>query len=357
VSIGQRVYRGVIIVIALGALALQGAAVWGGYWVATNHQWVSDRAIALQFEPSADIRAYASQATMTPEAEVYYYASQPEVVPAVEFDRYCSREEPGIGVLGCYKLGEKRIYLYDVTDERLAAMEPVIAAHEMLHAVWDRFTDTKKDQLGVLLEDAFAALPDDHPLIERIATYEENDPRSRIPELYALLGTEVSVLPGELEDHYGLYFSDRSRVVAYADEVNSIFSTFSDELGRLVADLEARGDVIDQRKAEYELAAEILGADIAVYNDRVSRYNDGEDIDGAENFDAERNDLIARQAALRVDQAEIQALIDEHNRLLDELNVLNQELTELNQGVNVTVEQQESLDDPDGAEPEQEQSG
>ena len=355
-SIGQRIYRGVIIVIALGALALQGAAVWGGYWVATNHQWVSDRAIALQFEPGPDIRAYASQATMTAEAEVYFYASQPEVVPAVEFDRFCSREEPGIGVLGCYKLGEKRIYLYDVTDERLSAMEPVIAAHEMLHAVWDRFSAAEKDELGVLLEDAFAALPDDHPLIERIAIYEETDPRSRIPELYALLGTEVSVLPRELEDHYGLYFSDRSRVVEFATEVNSIFSTFSDELGRLVADLEARGDVIDQRKAEYELAAEILGADIAVYNDRVSRYNDGEDIDGAENFDAERNDLIARQAALRVDQAEIQALIDEHNRLLDELNVLNQELTELNQGVNVTVEQQESLDDPDEAEPEPDQS-
>ena len=355
-SIGQRIYRGGIIVIALGALALQGAAVWGGYWVATNHQWVSDRAIALQFEPGPDIRAYASQATMTAEAEVYFYASQPEVVPAVEFDRFCSREEPGIGVLGCYKLGEKRIYLYDVTDERLSAMEPVIAAHEMLHAVWDRFSAAEKDELGALLEDAFAALPDDHPLIERIAIYEETDPRSRIPELYALLGTEVSVLPRELEDHYGLYFSDRSRVVEFATEVNSIFSTFSDELGRLVADLEARGDVIDQRKAEYELAAEILGADIAVYNDRVSRYNDGEDIDGAENFDAERNDLIARQAALRVDQAEIQALIDEHNRLLDELNVLNQELTEINQGVNVTVEQQESLDDPDEAEPEPDQS-
>jgi len=357
VTIGQRIYRGVIVLIALVALALQAAAVWGGYWVATNHQWVSDRAIALQFEPSADIRAYATQATMTPEAEVYYYASRPEMVPAVEFDRFCSREEPGIGVLGCYKLGEKRIYLYDVTDERLSAMEPVIAAHEMLHAVWDRFSEAKKDRLGVLLEDAFAALPADHPLIERIATYEEKDPQSRIPELYALLGTEASDLPGALEDHYGLYFSDRSRVVAFTEEVNSIFSTFSAELERLMADLESRGDVIDQRKAEYELAAEILGADIAVYNDRVARYNDGEDIDGAENFDAERNDLISRQAELRSDQTEIQALIDEHNRLLDELTVLNQELTELNQGVNVTVEKQESLEDRADADPAPDESG
>ena len=351
VSIGQRIYRGVIIVIALGALALQGAAVWGGYWVAQNHQWLSDRAIALQFEPSPEIRDYALTATMTPEALVYYYASQPEVVPAVEFDRYCSRDEPGIGVLGCYKLGEKRMYLYDVTDPRLSDMEPVIAAHEMLHAVWDRFSEAEKDRLGVLLEDAFAALPDGHPLFERIESYEANDPRSRIPELYALLGTEVNALPAELEQHYGQYFSDRSSVVALAEEVNGVFASFGDELDRLVADLEARGEVIDQRKAEYELAAEILGADIAVYNDRVARYNEGEDIDGAENFDAERNDLISRQAALRSDQEEIQRLIDDHNRLLDELNILNQELTELNQGVNVTVEQQESLEDPDEEAP------
>jgi len=356
VSIGQRVYRAVIIVIALAALALQGGVVWGGYWVAQNHQWVSDRAIALQFEPSPDIRNYALTTTMTPDALVYYYASRPEVVPAVEFDRYCSRDEPGIGVLGCYKLGEKRMYLYDVTDPRLADMEPVVAAHEMLHAVWDRFSADEKDRLGVVLEDAFAALPDGHPMIERIASYEATDPGSRVPELYALLGTEVRELPAELEEHYGQYFSTRDAVVALAEEVNSVFASFGEELDRLVADLEARGEVIDQRKAEYELAAEILGADIAVYNDRVSRYNDGEDIDGAEDFNQERNDLITRQAALRSDQAQIQALIDQHNRLLDELNILNQELAELNQGVNVTLEQQESLEDPTDAEPEPDQS-
>lgn len=349
-SVSARIGRGVVALFAVVALASQAGLAWGATWVVDNHQWLSDRAIARQFEPSPELLSYVEAATLSPEGEVYLYASRPRVVPALEFDNYCSRDEPGIGVLGCYRLAEQRIYLYDVTDKRLEAMEPVIAAHEMLHAVWDRFSDSHKDQLAELLEEGFAALPSDHPLRDRIASYEAIDPNSRIPELYALMGTELDVLPEALEEHYSQYFTDRSRVVALAAEVYGIFDSFDQELQLLVDDLDARLDVIDARKAQYELEAEILGADIAVYNDRVARYNAGEDIDGAENFDDQRIDLVSRQDTLRAERRQIEALIDEYNALLDELNVLNQELTELNQGINITLEQQDSLEETETLE-------
>ena len=349
-SVAQRIGRAVVALLAVLALSGQAALAWGVAWAVDNHQWLSDRAIALQFEPSAELASYASRAQLTQEGEVYFYASRPQIVPAIEFDNFCSRSEPGIGVLGCYRLGEQRIFLFDVTDSRLEAMEPVIAAHEMLHAVWDRFSTSQQDEIAVWLEESFAALPDDHPMRERIQSYEDVDPNSRIPELYALLGTEVDTLTPELEEHYGRYFIDRQAVVTLADEVYAIFASFGDELDGLVAELETRLADIDQRKAQYELEADILGADIAIYNDRVSRYNDGEDVRGAENFDEERIDLTARQDALRADRLVIEALIDEYNALLDELNVLNQELTELNQGINIDLEQQESLDDTETLE-------
>jgi len=338
-----RLWRGFVIVLALIAIAGQGALAWGATWVGENRQWISDRAIALQFEPDPELLTYVRDASLTGEGEVYLFASLPEIVPAGEFDRYCSRDEPGIGVLGCYRLAEKRIYLYDVSDERLEAMEPVIAAHEMLHAAWDRFTTTEKERLGVLLEEGFAALPDDHPLHERIASYEANDPNSRIPELYALMGTEISELPDQLEAHYAEYFVDRQAVVALADQVYAVFASFDSELQSLADDLEARSDSIDALKAQYELDAAVLGADIRVYNDRVARYNAGEDVAGANKFDDERDNLIARQEALKAERDEILQEIDEYNALLDQLNILNQELGELNQGINITLEEQDSI--------------
>jgi len=342
---GTRLWRGFVVLLALTAIAGQGALAWGATWVADNRQWISDRAFALQFEPDPELLTYVRDASLTEEGEIYLFASLPEIVPAGEFDRYCSRDEPGIGVLGCYRLAEKRIYLYDVTDERLEAMEPVIAAHEMLHAAWHRFTTAEQQRLAGLLEEGFAALPDDHPLHERIASYEANDPNSRIPELYALMGTEIAELPEELEQHYRTFFTDRSSVVALADEVYRIFATFDSELQSLADDLKARSDIIDGLKAQYELDSSVLGADISVYNERVARYNAGEDVSGSNRFDAERDDLIARQQALKAERDEILRQIDEYNALLDQLNILNQELGELNQGINITLEEQESIGD------------
>ena len=342
-NIQTRLWRAFIALMALSAIALQGALAWGVSWAVTNQQWISDRAIARQFVPDQALQHYVTDASLTAEGEVYLYASLPQIVPAGEFDRYCSRDEPGIGVLGCYRLSEKRIYLYDVTDERLEAMEPVIAAHEMLHAAWDRFSQEEKDALGLLLEEALAALPSDHPMYERIANYEAHDVSSRIPELYSLMGTEVESLPTALEAHYSRFIADRQAVVALAKQVYDIFDNFGAEVQHIVDDLSDRSEIIDALKATYESDAAILGADISVYNDRVARYNDGEDVAGANKFDQERDNLIARQAELAAERDTILELIDEYNALLDQLNFLNDQLTELNQGINIKLETKESI--------------
>lgn len=342
-SVGSRIARALIALLAVGAIAGQGTIAWAASWVDDNRQWLSDRAISRQFQPSPELLAYVADAGLSPEGEMYFFASVPEVVPAGEFDRYCSRDEPGIGVLGCYRLAEKRIFLYDVTDERLEPMEPVIAAHEMLHAAWDRFDQETQSEIGTWLEEGFAALPADHQLRERIASYEEIDPSSRIPELYALMGTEVDLLPEQLEDHYGQFFANRAQVVALALQVQEIFDTFSQKLQELVDDLNARSEVIDQRKSDYEASADALSAEIRAYNDKVAAYNAGQNVPGAENFDAQYDNLTSRQNALRIERNEIQGLIDSYNALLDELQVLNQELSELNQGINITLEEQETV--------------
>ncbi len=346
----SKVGRAGIIAVAGLVLGGQFALASGIGWAQDNRQAISDRATAWQFEPNPVITDIVARAGLSATGELYLYASLPEVVPAFEFDRYCSRREPGIGVLGCYRIQEKRIYIFDVTDARLQSIVPVVTAHEMLHAAWFRFDRAFREELGVLLEADFAKLPADHRLRDRIAQYEASDPTSRIPELYAILGTEIAPLSPELEAHYAIYFDDRSKVVGLADDIYRLFDTFSLELERLVGELEERSAVIDERRAAYEEASAKFQSDLAAYNDRVARYNAGENVPGAANFPAQRESLIARQGTLRGERAAIQALIDDYNALYDELQTLNAELSELNEGINITsVAPQETIE-PDTSE-------
>ena len=116
-----------------------------------NQQNIKDQLVAYQFDTPENIADYIESAGLSPEGALYLKASLPRVVPAYEFDRYCTRNEPGIGVLGCYTIRDSRIYLYDVTDPRLESIEPVVAAHEMLHAVWFRMSISERDALAPLL--------------------------------------------------------------------------------------------------------------------------------------------------------------------------------------------------------------
>jgi hypothetical protein len=331
-----KIGRAGLITLALGFIAAQMAVFTGASWALDNRQKLSDRLTAWQFEPDDTLQVIIDGAGLSLEGSMYFSASLPEVVPAFEFDRFCTTREPGIGVLGCYRVTEKRIYLYEVTDERLVSILPVVAAHEMLHASWFRFDQDTRDELAVLLEENFAKLPDDHRLRERIKQYEDNDPSSRIPELYAILGTEISPLTEELDDHYRRFFDDREQVVVAADRVYAVFDTIVEELESLVAELEERSTIIDERRSDYEARSQDFQDDLAVYNDRVSRYNAGENVSGAADFPRQREELIARRDSLRAEREEIQTLIDLYNALYDEVQLLNQELTELNQGINIT---------------------
>lgn len=344
-SLGQRIGRSLLALLALGAIALQGGAAWGATWVLDNERLLKDRLVAYQFDASAEIMGYVSEAGLSDTGELYLMTSLPRVVSSVEFDRYCSRSEPGIGVLGCYTLRDGRIYLYDVTDARLTSIEPVVAAHEMLHSAWARLSVTEQNDLAVLLEEAYASLPTDHPLRERIVSYEDRDSTSRIPELYAIIGTEIATIPGALENHYATYFSDRTKVVAHADEVYVVFDTLQQELLALSNDLSSRNAEIEGLRYAYEEANSALRRDVLALNEKAA-------IPGGfpskSEFESVRAALVERQNRLATMRTTLQTKINDYNVLLDELTTLNDEVSELNQGINVTLESEEQLEASDG---------
>ena len=337
-SRASRFGRGVLVGLAAICIAAQSAGLAGAGWALANPRTVSDVLTVWRFEPSVAVADIAQRAGFSERGAFLFEASTPELVAAERFDVLCSRDEPGVGVLGCYTFAEGRIYLFDITNDELADLEVVVAAHEMLHAAWDRLTEGERAALEEPLEAAFAALGPDHELVERIAAYEDVDPRSRVPELYAILGTEIADLPPELEEHYREFFDDRSVVVALWSGINAIFVALEQQLTELSAELERLSAEIDEEQRQAERDADQLEADITAFNERAARPG-GYTSQSA--FERDRDELLSRQRALndRIDATN--AKVDEYNALVEEFTTLNEQAAALDRDLNIDVELRE----------------
>lgn len=304
-------------------------------WAIAHPRTVNDLVAYWQYDPTPAIAGYATRAGMSEHGRFLFYASTPRVLPDGEFDRVCAGVEVGIGVLGCYTLADGRIYLFDITNVDLDEFEVVVAAHEMLHAAWSRLSEDEQAALVEPLEEAFATVPADSELIERIAAYEAADPESRIPELYAIIGTELATIPDELEVHYARYFDDRAQVVALWKQVEAIFLELEAELERLSGELERLFAEIEAEQAAAEKAAAALEDDISAFNARASR--PGGYVSQAA-FQRDRQALLNRQAALTRSVDATNAKIDTYNALVEEFTALNEQAEALGKDLNIDPE-------------------
>jgi len=342
---GARLGRAALLVLAGICILAQSLVLTGAGWAAANPRQVQDQITVWNFEPSPTIEEYADRAGLSDEGRFYFYASVPEILPPERFDLFCSFEESGLGVLGCYTLSERRIFLYDVSNPDLDGYEVVVAAHEMLHAAWARLSIDDQNALAVLLEADFAALGPEHELVERIAEYERLDPTSRIPELYAILGTEIAELQPALEGHYARYFDDRSRTTQLYAQVAAVFESLEQRLTDLSVELEARSAAIEADQAAYAAAADALEGDITAFNERANRPG-GYTSQSA--FESDRAALLERQTALDADRVAINTAVDDYNALLVELETLNEEAAELSRSINIDAEPLPSSTDTEG---------
>ena len=334
-SRAARIGRGVLVTFAAAGVLVQLALGGAVVWAMQNPHTVADHWTVARFDAPAAIVDLADRAAMSDRGRFLFLASEPAIIPATRFDEVCSYREPGIGVLGCYTLEDGRIYLFPIASPELDGLQVVVAAHEMLHAAWARLSIAEQRALVDPLEEAFAALGPDHELVERIALYEETQPGSRIPELYAILGTEVAALPPVLTEHYAGYFDDRAAVTALYAQASSVFENLDERLVALDADLSELLGAIEADQARYDAAADALAADIEDFNDRASTPGA---FPSEAAFDEERAEIIARQEALDADRQAINDAVDAYNRLLEDLERLNAEAAELNRAINIDLD-------------------
>lgn len=310
----------IVLVVLLAAIGIA--------WV--YRQNLSDWYRLRGYTPNAAITSLADQTTMTPEGRRIFYTTHPEISGKDNFNAQCRQGTAGEYsiVLGCYVSNGKlygNMYLYDVQDERLAGVKQVTAAHEMLHAAYDRLSTSERQTIDAQLMEVYKNLPDGR-IKETIAQYEAADPSSVPSELHSILGTELRDLPAGLEAYYKRYFANRLVIVAFSEDYEEEFTNRQQQVAQYDNQLAGLKATIDRNQADadrqyqslqqaraaldrYEAAGDIsaFNANVSSYNQQVARYN-----------------ALAQQ--LRND-------IDEYNRIVVVRNNIASEFQELTNAI------------------------
>lgn len=262
-------------------LLLTGVLVGAGYFVVVFRQDIQDWWALRNYAPPANIVKLADDTAMAGQGRDMFYVSQPRVEDSDAFNMHCQNTGEKTVVLGCY-VGQQ-IYLYNVTDARLAGVVEVTAAHEMLHAVYERLDTSEKAHIDALIEAELPKVTDER-LKGLIELYATTEPGEKLNEMHSILGTEYTNLSPELETYYKQYFSDRTKVVAFAQQYQGAFAAsqarIADMSGRL-EELKKKIDTntasITRQKAELDAEAkrmnDLRSRDTAAYNKAVPEYN------------------------------------------------------------------------------------
>jgi len=223
----------------------------------------------------ADIQALIVSTTMTERGRRTFLAAGPAIEDPVTFARNCGADkapdtpdEAGAHTQGCYVNG--RIHLLGTANAEAAALLVVVAAHELLHAVYAELRPADRSRVDA--EDEAAKLGNER-LEERLRPYGSGPTLDN--EIHSILGSEFEGLSPGLEAHYAQFFADRGQVVAARQRT---LGRREDDIraGKAaVADLDARIVMLKHTQQELVGGGDIraYNANVPVINGLVARYN------------------------------------------------------------------------------------
>jgi hypothetical protein len=290
-----------------------------------NRQRVLDQITVWQYKPSAEIGNLAKRAGMNENGKFYYYASRPELfLPsnAANFNKVCANTENTTAILGCYS--NFRIYIYDVTDAQLDGIREVTAAHETLHAIYNRLSDAEKKGIDSLVETEYTKLKNDSKFADLMSFYARTEPGQRDNELHSIIGTEVAPISPELEKYYSKYFSDRQKVVTLDAKYSGVFRELKNRANELEDQITKLRSSINTRTKQYNDDSQVLNSDIDNFNAKANSNQFT-----ITQFNYERSllqnrvtELDQMRDSINVDRQLYENLLTEHNKIASESNKL-----------------------------------
>jgi len=304
-------------------------------WLLLNRQYVADQISVWSYEPSASVQKISDRIELTNKGEFYFYTTHPVVAPSADFNQDCPRQEPGSPILGCYSAG--RIYIYDITNEQLDGIEEVTAAHEMLHAAWERMSEGEQSKLATLLRAEYQKHANDS-LTQRMEYYERNQPGEFENELHSILATEVGSLSPELEEYYTQYFEDRQKIVTLHASYEIVFVSLAEQADVLYKELVELGNSIKERTTQYNTDVSNLSLSISSFNARA----DSGDFSSIAQFNQERAELVARSNEIEANRIAISADIETYNSKNAQYESIANQIDALNKSIDSIRDLQET---------------
>ena len=293
----------------LGVLVVFSAAAWA----LLNRQWLRDSYIVRSTTLQPASEALRTDIELTSKGDFIYKASQAAVEEPNEFNQACRgvAREQSI-VLGCYT--KQRMYMYNVKDQRLNGVKQVTAAHELLHAVYERMPESEQSQVNNLLESTAAAITDQR-FKDTMAEYRRTEPGQINNELHSIIGTEIDVIPEQLEQHYQKYLQNRTKIVRYAKQYEQTFTGLDDEIKGYDAALES----LEQQKLTLESSLQVQQSSIEAQNRRLEATRASGDINGYNNAVPVYNNQI-REYNLAI--SKLKQIVANYNEIVKKRNTL-----------------------------------
>lgn len=283
---------------------------------------IFDFARTFRYQPPSVIAEIANKLELSSSSRRMFFAFYPSLEGKDTFRQHCEVTEK-TNVLGCF-VSMRGIYLYQVTDPRLDGVVEVTAAHEILHAGYERLGGAERSRINALLQKVYSSLNDER-MHETIRSYEESG-ADTLNELHSIIATEVRDIPAELEDYYRRYFDNRAAIVELFEEYQSEFTLRREQV-------EAADARLAQMWASYEEMNQHVSEQAEILSDRYNQLialrdsgNIREYNDGVESY----NDLVR---AYNAEVNEVQRLIDEYNTLVAERNAIAIEEYELSKAI------------------------
>ena len=280
-------------------------------------QRIIDQITVWGYTASSETTSLVKRAGMNDNGIFYYYASQPSLyspTSATSFNNVCNNTETTTAILGCYSAN--KIYIYIVADKQLDGISEVTAAHETLHAIYNRLSNSERIKVNKLLEVEYKTLSTNKYYSDLLAFYSSYEPGQRDNELHSIIGTEVAQISPELESYYNQYFENRQEVVNLDAKYSSVFKSLKAKADALSGQIDNLLAVITSLTNQYNSDAQQLKTDINTFNNRAQSGG----FTSQAQFNSERSVLTGRATALDATRATIQSDYTNYQSMVAEYN-------------------------------------
>ena len=278
------------------------------------------------YAPPLAIEQLATDTTMTDYARHMFYINAPEQKPRATFSQSCPSGTEQSVVLGCYNGGQQGIYLLKVDNSELAGIEQVTAAHEMLHAAYERLSSNDRQTIDAELQDYYQTKLTDETIKKTIDEYMRTEPNELVNEMHSIFGTQIADLPTDLQNYYQKYFTDRSKVTDYYDSYEVAFSSRQAQIKLDDAKLDSLKAEIDQLEVTTDTQKKSLETQQATLQREQSSGNVNDYNRGVDTYNAS---VRAYNANVR----RLQSLVDQYNQLVNDRNAIAFEQRALTQSL------------------------